>query len=62
MVGFPSEKSNEARETNGMKMFNEFIRETKLTDPELINKYFTWSNLMEEIVCCRLDKFLFSNR
>lgn len=44
-----------------MKMFNEFIRETELTDPGLINALFTWSNLREEVVCCRLDRFLFSS-
>lgn len=27
----------------------------------LVNVSFTWSNLREESICCRMDKFLFSN-
>ena len=57
VIRFPSEKSNGGRETNSIKMFNEFIREAELTDPKLINASFTWSNLREEVVCCRLDIF-----
>lgn len=61
VIRFPFKKSNRGRETNSMKMFNEFIRKAELTDPELINTSLTWSNLKEEVVCCRLDKFLFSS-
>ena len=41
VVKFSYDKSNRGRETSSMKMFNEFIRESKLTDPELINASFT---------------------
>ena len=29
-------------------------------DPPLCNTRFTWSNLQENLVCCRLDRFLYS--
>lgn len=61
VIRFPFKKSNRGRETNSMKMFNEFIRKVELTDPELINTFLTWPNLKEEVVCCRLDGFLFSS-
>ncbi|KAM2348663.1 hypothetical protein ACFX1X_012268 [Malus domestica] len=43
-----------------MRDFNDFIRETELKDLELLNAQFTWSNLREEPVCRRLDRFLCS--
>ncbi|KAK9922241.1 hypothetical protein M0R45_030715 [Rubus argutus] len=43
-----------------MKEFCEFIRETNLCDPPLQNAEYTWSNLRENVVWCRLDQFLYS--
>ena len=31
-----------------------------MRDPNLLNAEFTWSNLREEAVCCRLDRFIFT--
>ena len=43
-----------------MKKFNTFILRSQLIDPPLINGSFTWSNLREEPVLSRLDRFLYS--
>ncbi|VVA25489.1 Hypothetical predicted protein, partial [Prunus dulcis] len=43
-----------------MKTFNDFIDDTNLRDPNLLNASFTWSNFRENAVCRRLDRFLFS--
>ncbi|KAL6288610.1 hypothetical protein ACE6H2_006120 [Prunus campanulata] len=61
VVRFISEKSNGGRVTKSMKEFNEFIQDTGLRDPNLLNASFTWSNLRENAVCRRLDRFLVSN-
>lgn len=60
VVRFLSEKSNGGRVTKSMKEFCEFIRETNLCDPPLQNAEYTWSNLSENVVWCRLDRFLYS--
>ncbi|XP_020420593.1 uncharacterized protein LOC18774736 [Prunus persica] len=43
-----------------MKNFNNFIDDTNLRDPNLLNASFTWSNFRENAVCRKLDRFLFS--
>ncbi|KAK9934053.1 hypothetical protein M0R45_021214 [Rubus argutus] len=60
VVRFVSEKSNGGRTTRSMQDFNDFIRETSLCDPNLHGAEFTWSNLRENVIWCRLDRFLFS--
>lgn len=60
VVRFVSEKSNGGRMTSSMKNFNDFIDDTNLRDPCLLNAAFTWSNFRETAVCRRLDRFLFS--
>lgn len=58
---FPSEKSNGGRMTRSMRLFNKFLQDTNLRDPNLLNADFTWSNLREEAVCCKLDRFFYSS-
>ncbi|KAL7212903.1 hypothetical protein ACSBR2_015574 [Camellia fascicularis] len=55
-----SEEFNGNRIKRVMSDFDGFIRESELVDPPLFNAKFTWSNLQENLVCCRLDRFLFS--
>ncbi|KAM2004953.1 hypothetical protein FF1_000090 [Malus domestica] len=43
-----------------MRIFNQFIQDSGLIDPDLHNAQFTWSNFRDEVVCRRLDRFLFS--
>ncbi|BFG29848.1 hypothetical protein CerSpe_161220 [Prunus speciosa] len=57
---FPSEKSNGGRITRSMRVFNDFIRETNLCDPDLHNAAFTWSNMRENAILRRLDRFMFT--
>ncbi|PON87080.1 Endonuclease/exonuclease/phosphatase, partial [Trema orientale] len=44
-----------------MKEFDSLIREMDLVDPSLCNASFTWTNFRVVPICCRLDRFLFSN-
>ena len=44
-----------------MKDFDYLIGELELVDPNLNNASFTWSNFRNQPICCRLDRFLFSN-
>ena len=44
-----------------MRNFEDFITECELIDLPLRNASFTWSNLQENPICKRLDKFLFSS-
>ncbi|KAK9902278.1 hypothetical protein M0R45_001786 [Rubus argutus] len=44
-----------------MRSFNKFLQDTNLRDPNLLNAEFTWSNLREEAVCCKLDRFFHSS-
>lgn len=60
VVRFVSEKSNGGRMTSSMRTFNEFIDDTNLRDPCLLNASYTWSNRRENAVCRILDRFLFS--
>ncbi|KAM2601691.1 hypothetical protein FF1_039826 [Malus domestica] len=60
VVRFENEKSNGGRPTASMRIFNQFIQDSELIDPDLLNAQFTWSNFQEETVCRRLDTFLFS--
>lgn len=55
-----SEKSNGGKVTRSMRVFNEFIGESNLCDPELLNAEFTWSNMRERVIQHRLDRFLFT--
>lgn len=61
MVRFPSEKSNGGRMTRSMRSFNSFLQDTLMRDPNILNAEFTWSNLREDAVCCRLDRFIFTS-
>lgn len=38
-----------------------YTKYAELKDPRVVNASFTSSNLREELVCCRLDRFSFSN-
>ncbi|KAK9941488.1 hypothetical protein M0R45_018082 [Rubus argutus] len=44
-----------------MNIFNDFITEANLRDLPLLNPKFTWSNMRDEAVWRRLDRFLFSS-
>ncbi|KAK9929369.1 hypothetical protein M0R45_026471 [Rubus argutus] len=35
--------------------------DTNIRDPNLLNAEFTWSNIREDAVCCRLDRFIFTS-
>ena len=39
-------------------MFIDLIGEVSLIDPPLVNSQFTWSNFREDLICCRMDRFL----
>ena len=43
-----------------MRCFDELIRELELFDPPLRNASFIWSNLQDDSICKRLDRFLFT--
>ncbi|XP_021820446.1 uncharacterized protein LOC110762145 [Prunus avium] len=60
VVRFVSDKSNGGGVTSSMRTFNNFINDTNLRDPRLLNASFTWSNGRENVVCRRLDRFLFT--
>ncbi|KAM2738015.1 hypothetical protein PS2_025511 [Malus domestica] len=51
VVRFENEKSNGGRSTASMRIFNQFIQDSELIDPDLLNAQFTWSNFREETVC-----------
>ena len=55
-----SEKLGGSKLTSNMRDFDDLIRECELIDPPLRNASFAWSNLQENHVCKRLDRFLFS--
>ncbi|RVW59408.1 hypothetical protein CK203_106241 [Vitis vinifera] len=56
-----SEKLGGSRLTPSMKDFDDFIRDCELIDSPLRSASFTWSNMQENPVCKRLDRFLYSN-
>ena len=56
-----SEKFNSSIITRSMREFNSLIGEMELIDPNLNNASFTWSNFRQVAICCRLDRFLFTN-
>ena len=56
-----SEKFNSLTITRSMREFDFLIGELELVDPNLNNARFTWSNFRQSPICCRLDRFLFSN-
>ncbi|RVW34589.1 hypothetical protein CK203_079345 [Vitis vinifera] len=56
-----SEKLGGSRLTPSMKDFDDFIRDCELIDLPLRSASFTWSNMQENPVCKRLDRFLYSN-
>ncbi|RVX11275.1 LINE-1 retrotransposable element ORF2 protein [Vitis vinifera] len=56
-----SEKLGGSRLTPCMKDFDEFIRDCELIDSPLRSASYTWSNMQENPVCKRLDRFLYSN-
>ena len=45
-----------------MKLFDDLIRQLRLVNPKLNNGQFTWSDFRHNPICCRLDKFLLSNK
>ena len=61
MVQRVSEKFNSTTITRSMKEFDSLIGELELVDPNLINARFTRSNFRQHPICCRLDRFLFTN-
>ncbi|KAK9275884.1 hypothetical protein L1049_023158 [Liquidambar formosana] len=54
------EKLNGVRSIRSMRDFDHFIRECALRDLPLVNARFTWSNQQMNLVCNRIDRFLFS--
>ncbi|PON73919.1 Endonuclease/exonuclease/phosphatase [Parasponia andersonii] len=56
-----SEKFNSSTNTRSMKEFDSLIREMDLVDLSLCNASFTWTNFRVVPICCRLDRYLFSN-
>ncbi|RVW63725.1 hypothetical protein CK203_052745 [Vitis vinifera] len=56
-----SEKLGGSRLTPSIKDFDDFIRDCELIDSPLRSAPFTWSNMQENPVCKRLDRFLYSN-
>ena len=60
MVRLFSEKLNATRNIRSMRDFDKFIRDAELRDTPLSNSLYTWSNFRENLVCSRLDRFLFS--
>lgn len=57
---FLFEKSCSSNLTRSMRIFDEHIKELKLVNPPLHNVKFRWSNFNDSPICCRLDRFLFS--
>ena len=55
-----AEKLGGSRLTLNMRYFDELIRELELFDPPLRNASFTWSNMQDDPICKRLDRFLFT--
>ncbi|XP_073311016.1 uncharacterized protein [Primulina huaijiensis] len=55
------EKMNSNSNTTSMLCFDKLIGELGLYDPPLLNAKYTWSNLRDDPICCRLDRFLISN-
>lgn len=60
VVRLVAEKLYGVRITRSMRDFDAFIRDCSLRDIPLSNTRFTWSNMQENLVCSRLDRFLFS--
>ena len=56
-----SEKLNNLTNTRSMREFDSLIRKLDLADPNLSHARFTWSNFRDYPICCRLDRFLFTN-
>lgn len=52
------EKLNGISTNKSMRDFDSFISDCDLIDLSLSNARFTWSNLQENLVCCKLDRFL----
>ncbi|XP_073016672.1 uncharacterized protein [Primulina eburnea] len=60
VVRTSSEKMNSHSQTSSMRCFDSLIQELELCDPPLLNGKFTWSNLRDMPICCRLDRFMFT--
>ena len=56
-----TKKFNSLTVTSSMREFDALIGELELVDPSLSNAKFTWSNFRPFPICCRLDRFLFTN-
>ena len=55
------EKFNSTTNTRSMREFDSLIGELDLVDPNLNNARFTLSNFRELPICCRSDRFLYTN-
>lgn len=60
VVRYPSEKLNALGITRSLVDFDEFIKDMELRDIPLNNSRYTWSSLRKNLVCSRIDWFLFS--
>ena len=56
-----TEKFNSLTITRSMREFDSLIGELEFVDPSPTNAKFTWSNFREHPICCKLDRFLFTN-
>lgn len=54
------EKMNSLSTTPSMLCFDNLIGDLELIDPPLLNARITWSNFRTTPICCRLDRYLFS--
>lgn len=55
-----SKKLNSQSTTTSMRCFDSLINELELIDPPILNAKYTWSNFRDIPICCRLDRFLFT--
>ena len=60
MIRRSAEKLGGSRLTLNMRCFDELIRELELFDPPVRKASFTWSNMQDDPICKRFDRFLFT--
>ena len=60
MIRRSVEKLGGSRLTLNMRCFDELIRELELFDPPVRKASFTWSNIQDDPICKRFDRFLFT--
>lgn len=61
VVRQPEERSTGASMNASMVRFNEVINEMGLMDPPLVNYAFKWTNLRDNPVASKIDRFLFTS-